>query len=815
MKNEDAIVSIVDDVITHSKNKGILQLYAGDEILNGRTITIEGRKLVNFGSCSYLGLEMNPNIRQGVIEATNRYGTQFSASRAYVSAPPYKELQNLLSELFGAYPIISASTTMGHIATLPVLIGPRDALVMDQQVHNSVQLAASQCRLRGTPLKTIYHSNMDALEEAIQQFKSKGAKRIWYFADGLYSMYGDFAPLAEIIALLEKYDDFHVYFDDAHGMSWYGKQGRGTVLGSRGIHEKMVVSVSLNKAFAAAGGAIIFPNQEWQRKVMNCGNTLIFSGPVQPPMLGAALASARIHLSGEVHEFQNELHDKIRYCNQIMRKKNLPLLNDELSVIRFIGIGMNKVTINLIRRLMDEGYYTCLATFPAVSIKRTGVRITINRHLTHDDIKGLADALEYHLPKVIEEENYAHNFEKTFKNVIAFKDSADRKASISADPEFHAQYANTITEINKSDWDNCVGDTGCFGWNNLQCLEKLFSATDKPEENCQFHYFIVRNRDHEVVLSTFFITTLVKDDMFSPASVSETLEQERRELRNPHHFTSRALMMGSLLTEGNHLYLDKNKNWRGAMKLLFNELSDLQEKHAVDLTIFRDLPGNDVEMHEFMMEHGYIKMILPDAHVIENATGNYIDVLQGLPYAKRKFIRKQVLENEAMFSLEILDKHSRKPGQEELDYFYRLYKNVKDRGLEINVFDLPAGIFSHLLESDAWELMALSIKLDSGDKKLVSISGCVKQAGLYCPILIGLDYDYVKSHGVYRQALYQVIKRGFELKAKKIMLGLTASLQKRRFGAVPHEIVAYVQAEDNYKMEVLAQMNTETVRLVD
>src|SRR6185436_14972501 len=119
----------------------------------------------------------------------------------------------------------------------------------------------------------------------------------WYMADGVYSMYGDYAPLKDIMQLLYNHEQLHLYVDDAHGMSWAGKNGAGFAKTILPRHERMFLVTSLNKAFAAGGGCLVYPNDDWKRKVRNCGSTMIFSGPVQPPLLGAAIASAQIHLS--------------------------------------------------------------------------------------------------------------------------------------------------------------------------------------------------------------------------------------------------------------------------------------------------------------------------------------------------------------------------------------------------------------------------------------------------------------------------------------------------------------------------------------
>jgi 7-keto-8-aminopelargonate synthetase-like enzyme len=72
-------------------------------------------------------------------------------------------------------------------------------------------------------------------------------------------------------------------------------------------HDKMVLAVSLNKSFGATGGYLVFPNTEMEEKVRNCGSTYIFCGPIQPPMLGAACASIKLHLSTELEDRQAEL----------------------------------------------------------------------------------------------------------------------------------------------------------------------------------------------------------------------------------------------------------------------------------------------------------------------------------------------------------------------------------------------------------------------------------------------------------------------------------------------------------------------------
>ena len=169
----DQRLQLLDDALAEPARLGLLLRTPDDGVLDGRTLRFDGREVLSFGSCSYLGLEMDPRLREGVCDAVMRYGTQFSSSRTYLSAPAYRELEASLEELFGGPVVVAASTTLGHISSLPVLVGQDDAVVLDQQVHHSVQLAANQVRVQGSHVEVVRHNRMDLLEEWIEYLRGR------------------------------------------------------------------------------------------------------------------------------------------------------------------------------------------------------------------------------------------------------------------------------------------------------------------------------------------------------------------------------------------------------------------------------------------------------------------------------------------------------------------------------------------------------------------------------------------------------------------------------------------------------------------
>jgi 7-keto-8-aminopelargonate synthetase-like enzyme len=374
---------------------GLIHHNADDVPLTGRTIPIGGRELVNFVTCSYLGLELDPRVIDGIGQAARKYGASFSMSRTFASAPPYTELERLLGRIFDAHPVVVPSTTLGHLSFMSVMVQPGDVLILDQQVHNSVRVAAQTAQGKAQ-IVPVRHNDMGRLGQLVERYLARPeTNRIWYCGDGIYSMHGDVAPVAHLLSLLERHERFHCYLDDAHGMSTQGRHGRGYVLSCQDqLHPRMVVAVSLSKCFGiGCGGALVFPHREWRDMVQSCGATMIFSGPIPPPMLGAGVASAKIHLSPEIIDMQAELAARIRLFRQLAAQKGIELLSSELSPVQYVlvrGLDRPEAVAKAVR---DDGFFVSSCAYPAVAKNHVGLRLTLNRHVSETDVRDVLDSI--------------------------------------------------------------------------------------------------------------------------------------------------------------------------------------------------------------------------------------------------------------------------------------------------------------------------------------------------------------------------------------------------------------------------------------
>jgi 7-keto-8-aminopelargonate synthetase-like enzyme len=386
MNNFNIVPGELYQSVKELQEKGHVFQYYTDESYDGRKLTVREREVIHFANCSYLGLEKHPLLIEGAIEAAKIYGTQNSMSRAMLSSPLYKEFEQNLTKIFPGFQVVYPSTTLAHCSALPVIIGEKDAVILDAYVHNSIRMAVQLCKANGTFVLLSKHNDMDHVKYLIYRLRKEGYKKIWYMADGVYSIHGNFCDVRGLHRLLDEEEDFYAYVDDAHGIGWSGRHGCGYVIGSFGLHSKMIVAASFNKSFAGAGGGLIVPDSETAEILRYTGQIMIFSGPVQPPMTGVLVASSKLHLSDELPLLQDQLRTLIVYFRKKADESGLPVLTKYLTPIQLIRIGSMENLKKVQDHLISKGFLCTTAGYPAISKGDEGIRISLTRALTTDDI---------------------------------------------------------------------------------------------------------------------------------------------------------------------------------------------------------------------------------------------------------------------------------------------------------------------------------------------------------------------------------------------------------------------------------------------
>jgi 7-keto-8-aminopelargonate synthetase-like enzyme len=384
---------LVYSVIKDSTDMGVAHLITDNKGFNNNEVGIKGSNFLSFSLCDYLGLSRDTRLKEGAIQAILNHGVYTAVSKTYIKLDIYQEAEELLSKVFKFPCLIFPRTTLAHIGVLPILTESNDAIVLDHQVHTSVHLAADTLKGYGNYCETIRHNRIDILEDRIKVL-SKKYNRIWYLTDGVYSMHGDLLPVDELISLLNKNDQLRLYIDDAHGMSWVGKNGKGFVLSKTDYHPHMIITTSLGKGFGAGGGVTVCYDEEIKNKLSACSPPLMFSSPVSPATLGAIIESSKIHLSEEINILQSDLIEKINFFLNRAKELNLPIIDQSISPIFYIATGKPDMCCEIGNKLMNRNIYINGGVYPSVPFNNSGIRAVLSVNHSKTDINNLLEALK-------------------------------------------------------------------------------------------------------------------------------------------------------------------------------------------------------------------------------------------------------------------------------------------------------------------------------------------------------------------------------------------------------------------------------------
>jgi 7-keto-8-aminopelargonate synthetase-like enzyme len=360
-----------------------------DEVGPGREMVVRGRRVVNFGSDSFLGLDQDPRVLEAIRRGLAAWGSHNGASRAFSSVRANAVAEEKIAAWLGTEAsLIYPSVTLANLGALPGLVGRQDLLVVDEQAHNSIQEGAKIAKANGTRVVPFSHCDPAGLRKALDE---AGPYRVAVVAiDGVYSMTGELPPLRELneVAVARR---AVLYVDDAHASGVVGPMGRGTVLAASGGYDNALVVGSLSKGLSCAG-AFIGCTREMQRLLKMRSNTYIFGGPVVPAYLEAVCVVCDILTSAEYEPLIARLRDNQGRLRQGLEARGLIVQGGEVPIVSVL-VGGEEETLRAGAFLFEAGQYVQSVTFPAVPYHAGVLRIQVNANHTRAQIDGLLEAV--------------------------------------------------------------------------------------------------------------------------------------------------------------------------------------------------------------------------------------------------------------------------------------------------------------------------------------------------------------------------------------------------------------------------------------
>lgn len=256
--------------------------------------------LVNFSSNDYLGLAQHPQVIAGAQAYLERYGAGATASRLVTGTLEiHQALEQRLAQACGHEAALLFNTGFQANATvLGTLVDRASLVVADRQVHRSVIQGVQGLR---APFQRFRHNDLNHLEQVLMHHRRLGTQRIVIVTETIFSMDGDRAEIAELVALADRYGAI-LYLDDAHGFGVVGHQGMGLAAHQSGVE---VVVATFGKAFGAFG-AVVMGSQLLRDYLVNHCPGLIYTTALPPAVIGAIDAALDLmpHLDCQRQQLQ-------------------------------------------------------------------------------------------------------------------------------------------------------------------------------------------------------------------------------------------------------------------------------------------------------------------------------------------------------------------------------------------------------------------------------------------------------------------------------------------------------------------------------
>ena len=342
-----------------------------------------------FSSYSYLGLIGHPRIEAAVIDAVRRYGTSTGGVRLLTGTNElHHELETELADLLGTEAAaVFGSGYDANVAAVTSLFGPDDVAILDQYAHQSIM---DGCRMAGCEIRRFHHNDMEHLEQRLRQARNKGKDRVLVAVDGVFSMDGDQAPLADIVRLKNEYGAF-LLLDEAHALGAIGATGRGTCE-AQGVDtaDIDIMTGSLSKGIPSSGG-FIAGAEPLKIYVQHGSAPYIFSAALTPPNAAAALEGLRILRD------EPERMEKLRRNTEILRRgvaeRGLDAGDSESPVVPLL-LGDEVRAYRWARHMLRDGVFVSAVVFPAVSRGMERLRLCATAAHEPDQFDHLFDAID-------------------------------------------------------------------------------------------------------------------------------------------------------------------------------------------------------------------------------------------------------------------------------------------------------------------------------------------------------------------------------------------------------------------------------------
>lgn len=376
----------VYDAPQKAKAAGVYPYFRAISSEQDTEVIMNGKKVLMFGSNSYMGLTNHPKVIEAAIEATKKYGTGMAGSPFLNGTLTiHKDLEARLADYVGKEDAMIYSTGFGvNLGVVSTLTGREDYIILDEQDHASI---IEGRRLSFSNYLKYKHNDMESLENQLKRCEPDKVKLI--VTDGVFSMEGDVANLPEIVRLAKKYNA-SVMVDEAHGLGVFGEGGRGTCNHFGVTDDVDLIMGTFSKSLASLGG-FIATDKVITNFLRHHSRSYIFTASITPASTAAVNAALDIILAEP--ERQEHLWKITNYALEQFRAMGCEIGHTSTPIIPLF-IRDDYKTFHVTSDLLKEGVFVNPVVTPAVAPQDTLIRYSLMATHTEEQVQRSLEAIE-------------------------------------------------------------------------------------------------------------------------------------------------------------------------------------------------------------------------------------------------------------------------------------------------------------------------------------------------------------------------------------------------------------------------------------
>jgi 8-amino-7-oxononanoate synthase len=359
-----------------------------EKVLSPTRAIIKGAETILLGTYNYMGMTFDDDVIAAGKKALDEFGAGTTGSRVLNGTyQGHRECEDALKDFYGTeHAMVFSTGYQANLGLMSTIDGKEDYIILDADSHASIY---DGCALGNAQIVRFRHNSVEDLDRRLGRLPDTGGRLV--VLEGVYSMLGDIAPLAEMVRVAKKHGAM-IVVDEAHGMGFFGANGRG-VFEEAGVEDQVDFVVgTFSKSVGTVGGFIVSNHPKFEVLRLVC-RPYVFTASLPPSVVATAATSIR--KLKDAGNKRAHLWENSRRLHKGLRDLGFNLATPEAqSAILAILLPDQDITVRMWQALLEEGVYVNMARPPATPAGMYLLRCSLCAEHTTEQVEQIIGMFE-------------------------------------------------------------------------------------------------------------------------------------------------------------------------------------------------------------------------------------------------------------------------------------------------------------------------------------------------------------------------------------------------------------------------------------